>query len=86
MSPVIGSVSPARATTALVLGAVMVALGLLIASRPLWVRPEPQPLTTSFWLDYGFAAFFLLRGGMNVRAALAARNRARALPSDDDAR
>ena len=57
----------ARASLALVTGIVMVAIGVFIAVRPLWAGP--RPLTNSVWLDGAFAFFFLVRGGMNVRAA-----------------
>jgi hypothetical protein len=57
-----------RARVVLVIGAVMMALGSYIALRPLWVGP--RPLSASRWLDVAFAAFFLLRGWMNVRSAL----------------
>ena len=50
-----------------VIGVVMVALGLVLALRPLY-RPG-RPITTSPWLDIGFAAFFLFRGGWNLRVA-----------------
>jgi hypothetical protein len=53
-------------TMRLVLGWVMIALGLYVAVHPLW--SHGKPVTTSIWLDMGFAAVFLLRGVMNVRA------------------
>ena len=57
-----------RARVILVIGAVMMAIGAFVALRPLWAGP--QPLTNSRWLDVAFAAFFLIRGLMNVRIAL----------------
>lgn len=45
----------------------MILAGLLVATRPL--VGNGAPLTGSRFLDIGFAAFFLLRGLMNVRAA-----------------
>jgi hypothetical protein len=52
-------------TMRLVLGWVMIALGLFVAVHPLWAHG--RPVTTSIWLDMGFAAVFLLRGVMNLR-------------------
>lgn len=51
----------------LALGVVMVALGVYVALRPLMYAG--QPITASRWLDMAFAAFFILRGAMNVRSA-----------------
>ena len=65
----------ARIVVALLTGIAMIGLGLFVALRPLWAGAAP--LAGSRWLDAAFAFFFLLRGGMNVRMALAAR-RARA--------
>ena len=59
---------PTRARVVLGIGVVMMAIGAVVALRPLWAGP--QPLTNSRWLDVAFAAFFLIRGLMNVRAAL----------------
>ena len=53
-------------TMRLVLGWVMIALGLYVAVHPLW--SHGRPVTRSIWLDMAFAAVFLLRGVMNVRA------------------
>ena len=50
-----------RRTVLTAIGVVMVALGLVLALRPLY-RPG-RPITTSPWLDVAFAAFFLFRGG-----------------------
>jgi hypothetical protein len=44
----------------------MVALGLYVAVHPLW--SHGRPVTQSIWLDMAFAAVFLLRGVMNLRA------------------
>lgn len=49
----------------LVLGWIMILLGAYVAVHPLW--SHGKPVTTSLWLDIGFAAVFLLRGVMNVR-------------------
>lgn len=46
----------------------MIGLGAFVALRPLWAGP--RPLTDSRWLDIAFAAFFLIRGIMNVRSTL----------------
>ena len=54
-----------RARIVIAIGVVMVALGAYIALRPLWAGP--RPLSASRWLDMAFAAFFMLRGWMNVR-------------------
>jgi hypothetical protein len=51
----------------LAIGLVMMGLGAFVALRPLWAGP--RPLSSSRWLDAGFAFFFLLRGWMNVRLA-----------------
>ena len=66
-SPASRSVASLRATIGLVLGVVMFALGSYVALRPLWAGP--RPLTASRWLDMAIAAFFLIRGWMNVRSA-----------------
>lgn len=55
-----------RARGALVLGIVMIGLGIFVAIRPLWRAP---PLTRSVLLDVAFAAFFVLRGMLNLRSA-----------------
>lgn len=62
-----------RAKFVLGLGVVMVLLGIWIAIRPL--IPPGAPLTSSRLLDMAFAAFFMIRGGMNVRTALKTRTR-----------
>ena len=61
---------------AFILGVVMILLGIFVALRPLLV--PGRPLTGRVWLDVAFAALFLIRGVMNVRAAQAAARRARA--------
>lgn len=58
---------------ALFLGAVQVAVGVFIALRPL--VGSGAPLTSTRVLDMAFAAFFLIRGIMNMRAALRATPR-----------
>jgi hypothetical protein len=55
-----------RARVAFVLGIVMIGLGIFVALRPLWRAP---PLTRSVLLDVAFAAFFVLRGTLNLRSA-----------------
>jgi hypothetical protein len=60
-----------RTRVVLAIGLVMMALGSYIALRPLWAGT--RPLSTSRWLDLAFAAFFLLRGWMNVRTGLRRR-------------
>ncbi len=62
---------PRRNRVVLVIGLVMMALGAFVALRPLWAGR--QPLTAARWLDVAFAAFFLLRGWLNVRVALRSR-------------
>lgn len=56
-----------RATFALAISVVMLGLGIFVASRPLW--SGTGPLTDSWWLDGGFAVFFLVRGAVGVRMA-----------------
>lgn len=51
----------------LVIGVVMIVLGAYVALHPLWA-PQ-RPLTASRWLDVTFAAFFLIKGWLNVRTA-----------------
>jgi hypothetical protein len=58
--------SSANTRIVLVLGAVMVALGIVVVVRLL---RGAAPLTTSGFLDGVFAAFFILRGALNVHAA-----------------
>jgi hypothetical protein len=60
-----------RHVIGLVIGSVMIGIAIFLLTRPLF--PPGGPVTTARWLDLAFAAFFLLRGGMNVRAALRAR-------------
>ena len=52
----------ARFTLGLVIGAVMVGLGIFVIVRLLAM--DLRPLTGRIWLDFAFAALFLLRGGM----------------------
>jgi hypothetical protein len=61
-----------------VLGLLMAALGLFVAFRLLTGQ---RPLTTSPFLDGVFAAFFILRGALNVHAA---RRASRPRPTGDD--
>ena len=58
----------------LVLGVIMIGLGAYIALSPM--LPVYRVSTGSRWLDAAFALFFLLRGWMNVRSALRAKQRA----------
>ena len=44
----------------LVLGWIMVLLGAYVAVHPLW--SHGRPVTTSIWLDMGFAAVFCCGG------------------------
>lgn len=64
--------STARTTFALAVSIVMLGLGAFVALRPLLSREAP--LTSSWWLDAGFALFFLVRGAVGIRMA---RRRAR---------
>jgi len=66
-SPPPGRARAAAAGVVVAIGVVMMLIGGYVALRPLWAGP--RPLTTSRWLDMGMAAFFLLRGWMNVRTA-----------------
>jgi hypothetical protein len=54
-----------RTDIGVVIGGVMVALGAFIAVRLLAFRGVP--LTGALGLDVAFAAFFLIRGGMQFR-------------------
>ena len=51
----------------------MFGLGLFVAVRPLFTHNAT--LTSARWLDFAFAAVFMLRGALNVRTALARRPR-----------
>jgi uncharacterized membrane protein HdeD (DUF308 family) len=62
----------------LFLGAVQVAVGVFIALRPL--VGSGAPLTRTRVLDMAFAAFFLIRGIMNMRVAMRAAPRDPAPP------
>ena len=55
----------------LALGVLMIGLGSYVAIRPL--LPGHRAITPSRWLDVVFAAFFIIRGAMHVRAALRKR-------------
>ena len=57
----------ARIGFALVVSVAMLALGVLVAARPLW--SGGRPLTQSWWLDGAFALFFLVRGAYGIRLA-----------------
>lgn len=56
-----------RFTLGLVIGAVLVGLGIFVVVRLLAM--ELRPLTGRTWLDFAFAALFLLRGGMYLARA-----------------
>ena len=58
----------ARWITTLVLGAIMFAIGLFVAIRPLFTHNSV--MLGARWLDLVFAAVFMLRGVINVRTAL----------------
>jgi len=58
----------ARWVIGLVLGAIMIAIGLFVALRPLWAHDGV--LLGSRFLDFVFAAVFMLRGVINIRIAL----------------
>ena len=57
----------------LFLGAIQVAIGVFIALRPL--VGSGSPLSSTRVLDMAFAAFFLIRGIMNMRTGLRAPRR-----------
>ncbi len=61
----------ARWIVTFVLGVIMFAIGLFVAIRPLWTHNSV--LLGARWLDFVFAAVFMLRGVINVRTALAHR-------------
>ena len=63
-----------RSSLLLGLGALLVAIGAYLAIRFLL---GAAPVTSSRFLDAAFAAFFILRGVMNLRTA---RRRPRATP------
>ena len=67
-----------RTTVILLLGVIQVAAGLFIATRPL--IGTGAPLTSSRLLDMAFAAYFLIRGAMNLRNALLAHRVDRSAP------
>ena len=50
------------------IGVVMIALGCFIGVRPMFTHNAP--FTATRWLNIAFALFFLIRGTMNVKAAL----------------
>lgn len=56
-----------RSRILLALGAILILVGVFVAVRPLIA--DGAPVTGSRLLDMAFAAFFLLRGVMNIRAA-----------------
>jgi uncharacterized membrane protein HdeD (DUF308 family) len=59
----------------MVLGVILFALGLFIAVRPLFTHNATT--TNSRWLDFAFAAVFMLRGVLNVKTALRRRANAK---------
>ncbi len=60
-------VTSTRARVASAISVVMLGLGTFVALRPLWT--SKGPLTDSWWLDGGFAFFFIVRGAVGVRSA-----------------
>lgn len=58
------------AVVKLALGAILIGLGAYVAVRPLWT--PHSTVTPSRFLDVTFAVVFILRGIVNVRAALRA--------------
>lgn len=58
-----------RSKFVIVLGVIQLAVGAFVALRPL----TGAALTNSRLLDIAFAAYFLIRGSMNVRNAMVAR-------------
>ena len=64
-----------RITVILLLGVIQVGAGVYIATRPL--IGSGAPLTSSRLLDMAFAAYFLIRGAMNLRNALLAHRESR---------
>jgi hypothetical protein len=54
----------ARGRIALVLGVLMVALGAWLATSVFILGRDP--VTRSRWLDAAFAAFFIVRGALNL--------------------
>lgn len=65
-----------RIKVILLLGVIQVGVGVFIATRPL--IGAGAPLTNSRLLDMAFAAYFLIRGAMNLRNALLAHRESRA--------
>lgn len=57
---------PRKQTFRLILGAIMFALGLFVAVRPLFTHDAT--LTGQRWLDWTFAIVFMLRGAINFRS------------------
>ena len=62
-----------RWVVTLALGIIMFGLGLYVAVRPLWTHNSV--VTGARWLDMAFAVVFMLRGVLNVRAAMQRRRR-----------
>jgi hypothetical protein len=61
----------ARWALGLVIGVILFGIGLFVAVRPLFTNNGV--LTGTRWLDFTFAAVFMLRGILNVRTALMRR-------------
>lgn len=57
-----------RSKFIIVLGVIQLAVGAFVALRPL----TGAPLTNSRLLDMAFAAYFLIRGAMNIRNVMVA--------------
>ena len=60
------TVADTRRRVALVIGAVMVAIGVAVLARLAIVRESATP---SPWLDGAFALFFIARGALNIQSA-----------------
>jgi uncharacterized membrane protein HdeD (DUF308 family) len=60
-------VTNARLIYRTVIGVVLFCLGLFIAVRPLFTHNGI--LTSARWLDFTFAAVFMLRGAVNIKTA-----------------
>jgi uncharacterized membrane protein HdeD (DUF308 family) len=65
----------------LVLGAIMFAIGLFVALRPLWTHDGV--LLGSRGLDFLFALVFMLRGALNVKTALNRRANGRTVAASN---
>jgi uncharacterized membrane protein HdeD (DUF308 family) len=64
-------VTSARLIYRSVVGVILFCLGLFIAVRPLFTHNAV--LTSARWLDFTFAAVFMIRGIVNVKTAMRQR-------------